>query len=91
MTISLGEGIAFMGVVAAVIGLAIKAIASSTNERRKLYSRMDAEKLSADNLYVRKNLCDLQHANIKNTLEDIKVFMGEVRSYLMELKGKERR
>lgn len=92
MIISLGEGIAFVSIALAVVGLVIKLSANNAAQRKSVYKRLDDDRVSIENSFVKKSLCEMQHNHIKETLDEIKVFMADMRKFLLEIKqnGKNR-
>jgi len=82
MIISLGEIIAFVSIALAVVGLGIKISANNAAQRKAFYKRLDDDRVSIENSFVKKSLCEMQHNHIKETLDEIKVFMKEISAVL---------
>uniref|UniRef100_A0A6H1ZJT8 Uncharacterized protein n=1 Tax=viral metagenome TaxID=1070528 RepID=A0A6H1ZJT8_9ZZZZ len=82
MTITFGELVAFVGVLLVVLGLVVKVVANNSSQRKQLYARLDADRLRQEDAYTSKDICKIQHQYIKETLDEIKLFMKEISAVL---------
>lgn len=82
MVITFSELIGFVSLGLVILGLVVASIRYNANQRKQFYKRLDEDRGSSKVLYVGKDLCQLQHQYIKEALDEIKLFMNDMRKVL---------